>query len=138
MVSEARKQSMAWMETDYSQDFRWKIKWRLEFWGALRIMGRQLLKGAHELCGKCLTLAFKLLTCQLRHVSIQYHVLLLHCTTTGRQSSTVHMRGIHGISVYKTHRIPRYIPCFTRLFVGLRRAPKPFRNSSERFCRADK
>ena len=138
MVYEPRKQSMAWMETDYSQDFRWKIKWRLEFWGALRIMGRQLLKGAHELCGTRLTLAFKLLTCQLRHVSIQYHVLLLHCTTTGRQSSTVHMRGIHGISVYKTHRIPRYIPCFTRLFVGLRRAPKPFRNSSERFCRADK
>ena len=74
-------------------------------------------KGAHELCGTRLTSAFKLLTCQLRHVSIQYHVLLLHCTTTGRQSSTVHIRGIHGISVYKTHRIPRYIPCFTRLFV---------------------
>ena len=32
MVSEARKQSMAWMETDYSKHtyFRWKVKWRLE------------------------------------------------------------------------------------------------------------
>ena len=41
MVSEARKQSMAWMETDYSKHthFRWKIKWRLELLGALRIMG---------------------------------------------------------------------------------------------------
>ena len=33
MVYEARKQSMAWMETDYSKHmhFRWKIKWRLEW-----------------------------------------------------------------------------------------------------------
>ena len=40
MVSEARKQSMAWMETDYSKPtyFRWKIKWRLEHLGALGIM----------------------------------------------------------------------------------------------------
>ena len=40
MVSEARKQSMAWMETDYSKHthFRWKIKWRLEHLGALGIM----------------------------------------------------------------------------------------------------
>ena len=42
MVSEARKQSMAWMETDYSKHthFRWKIKWRLEHLGALGIMVR--------------------------------------------------------------------------------------------------
>ena len=35
-----RKQSMAWMETDYSKHthFRWKIKWRLEHLGALGIM----------------------------------------------------------------------------------------------------
>ena len=41
MVSEARKQSMAWMETDYSKHtyFRWKIKWRLEHLGALEIVG---------------------------------------------------------------------------------------------------
>ena len=41
MVYEARKQLMAWMETDYSKHthFRWKIKWRLELLGALRIMG---------------------------------------------------------------------------------------------------
>ena len=41
MVYEARKQSMAWMETDYSKHthFRWKIKWRLEQLGALGIMG---------------------------------------------------------------------------------------------------
>ena len=41
MVSEARKQSMAWMETDYSKHtyFRWKIKWRLEHLGALGTMG---------------------------------------------------------------------------------------------------
>ena len=41
MVYEARKQSMAWMETDYSKHthFRWKIKWRLEHLGALGIMG---------------------------------------------------------------------------------------------------
>ena len=41
MVSEARKQSMAWMETDYSKHtyFRWKVKWRLEYLGALGIMG---------------------------------------------------------------------------------------------------
>ena len=40
MVSEARKHSMAWMETDYSKHthFQWKIKWRLKHWGALRIM----------------------------------------------------------------------------------------------------
>ena len=32
---------MAWMETDYSKHtyFRWKIKWRLENFGALGIMG---------------------------------------------------------------------------------------------------
>ena len=32
---------MAWMETDYSKPmyFRWKIKWRLENFGALGIMG---------------------------------------------------------------------------------------------------
>ena len=41
MVSELRKQSMAWMETDYSKHtyFRWKIKWRLEHVGALGSMG---------------------------------------------------------------------------------------------------
>ena len=41
MVFEARKQSMAWMETDYSKhrNFRLKIKWRLEHLGALGIMG---------------------------------------------------------------------------------------------------
>ena len=41
MVSEARKQSIAWMETDYSKDtyFRWKVKWRLEHLGALGTMG---------------------------------------------------------------------------------------------------
>ena len=40
MVYEVRKQSMAWMETDYSKHtyFRWKIKWRLERLGALGIM----------------------------------------------------------------------------------------------------
>ena len=45
MVSEARKQSMASMETDYSEDtyFRWKIKWRLEHLGVLRIMGEKVL-----------------------------------------------------------------------------------------------
>ena len=41
MVSEARKQAMAWMETDYSKHtyFRWKVKWRLEHLGALGTMG---------------------------------------------------------------------------------------------------
>ena len=41
MVYEAGKQSMAWMETDYSKDthFRWKIKWRLEYLSALGVMG---------------------------------------------------------------------------------------------------
>ena len=41
MVSEARKQSMARMETDYSKHtyFRWKVKCRLEHLGALGIMG---------------------------------------------------------------------------------------------------
>ena len=40
MVLEMRKQSMAWMETDYSRDmhFRWKIKWRLVHLSALGIM----------------------------------------------------------------------------------------------------
>ena len=41
MVYEVRKQPMTWMETDYSKYiyFRWKIKWRLEYLGALGIMG---------------------------------------------------------------------------------------------------
>ena len=41
MVYEARKQAMAWMETDYSKHtyFRWKIKWQQEHSGALGIMG---------------------------------------------------------------------------------------------------
>ena len=39
MVCETRKQSMAWMETDYSNHMHWKIKWRLEHLGALWIMG---------------------------------------------------------------------------------------------------
>ena len=40
MVYEARKQSMAWMETDYSKHthFPWKIKWPLKHLGALGIM----------------------------------------------------------------------------------------------------
>ena len=55
MVYEARKQSMAWMETDYSKDmyFRWKIKWRLELLGALGIMGEY-----RELSSWFLTLIF--------------------------------------------------------------------------------
>ena len=46
MVSEPRKQSMAWVETDYSKHtpFWWKIKWRrLEHLGALGIMGEIVL-----------------------------------------------------------------------------------------------
>ena len=41
MVSEVRKQSMAWMETDYSKDmyFQWKVKWRLEHLGMIGTMG---------------------------------------------------------------------------------------------------
>ena len=44
MVSEARKQLMAWMEMDYSKHthFQWKIKWRLEDLGALGIMGEMV------------------------------------------------------------------------------------------------
>ena len=40
MVYEVRKQSMAWIETDYSKHtyFQWKIKWWPEHLGALRIM----------------------------------------------------------------------------------------------------
>ena len=36
MISEARKQSMAWMETDYPKHshFRWKTKWLKHFWRA--------------------------------------------------------------------------------------------------------
>ena len=45
MVSEARNQSMAPMETDYSKHtyFRWKVKWRLEHLGALGTMGETVL-----------------------------------------------------------------------------------------------
>ena len=42
MVYEARRQWMAWMETDYSKRTHfpsWKIKWRLEHLSALGIMG---------------------------------------------------------------------------------------------------
>ena len=41
MVSEARKQLMAWIETDNSKytHFRWKIKWRLGNLGTVGIMG---------------------------------------------------------------------------------------------------
>ena len=41
MVSETRKQSIAWMEMDYSKHmyFRWKIKWWLEHLGMLGTMG---------------------------------------------------------------------------------------------------
>ena len=46
MVSEPRKQLMAWMETDYSKHiimhFRWKRKWRLEHLRALGIMGEMV------------------------------------------------------------------------------------------------
>ena len=37
---------MAWMETDHLEVYtlhRWKIKWRLEHWGALEIMGETAL-----------------------------------------------------------------------------------------------
>ena len=42
MVSEVRKQSKAWMETDYSKHtyFRWNVKWRMEHLGALGTMGK--------------------------------------------------------------------------------------------------
>ena len=45
MVYEVRRQSMAWIETDCSNEthFRWKIKWRLEHLGALGIMGETFL-----------------------------------------------------------------------------------------------
>ena len=45
MVSEPGTQSMAWMETDYSEHahFRWKVKWWLEHLGALGIMGEAAL-----------------------------------------------------------------------------------------------
>ena len=41
---------MAWMETDYSKDthFRWKIKWRLEHLGALRIMDETTGESSHN------------------------------------------------------------------------------------------
>ena len=41
MLSELRKQLMAWMEMGYSKHtyFRWKIKWRLEHLDTLGIMG---------------------------------------------------------------------------------------------------
>ena len=39
MFSEARKQSMAWMETYYSKYFLWKIRWQLEHLDALGTMG---------------------------------------------------------------------------------------------------
>ena len=41
MLSEVRKQSMAWIEMDYSKHtyFRWKVKCRLEYLGALGMMG---------------------------------------------------------------------------------------------------
>ena len=41
MVSDVRKQLMAWMEMHYSKHmyFRWKVKWRLEDLGTLGIMG---------------------------------------------------------------------------------------------------
>ena len=42
MVSEPRKQSMAWMVYDCSKHmhFRWKVKWWLEHLGALGIMDK--------------------------------------------------------------------------------------------------
>ena len=45
MVSEPRKQSMAWMEMDYSKHtyFRWKMKLRLEQLDALGTMGEMAL-----------------------------------------------------------------------------------------------
>ena len=48
MVYEAREQSMAWMETDYSKHahFLSKTKWRLEHLGALGIMG-EIAQGIH-------------------------------------------------------------------------------------------
>ena len=50
MVYEARKQSMAWIETDYSKHtlFQWKIKWRLETLGALGMMGDTFAKSKAE------------------------------------------------------------------------------------------
>ena len=50
MVYEARKQSMAWMETDYSKHthFRWKIKWRLEHLGALGIIDETTGESSHN------------------------------------------------------------------------------------------
>ena len=40
---------MAWMKTDYSKCtyFRWKIKWRLEYLGALGAMGENRVKARH-------------------------------------------------------------------------------------------
>ena len=44
----AREQSVAWVEMDYKyhstdSHFPWKLKWRLECWGALRMMGEAVL-----------------------------------------------------------------------------------------------
>ena len=52
MVSEPRKQSMAWMETDYSKHthFRWKITWRLDHLGALGVMGETAKRGSENVC----------------------------------------------------------------------------------------
>ena len=52
MDSEARKQLVALMETDYSKHtyFRWKVEWRLEHLDALGTMGETalLLKKARD------------------------------------------------------------------------------------------
>ena len=44
MVSEARKQSMAWVETDYSKHtyFRWKVKWLTGAFGHARNYGQDV------------------------------------------------------------------------------------------------
>ena len=54
MVYEARKQSMAWMETDYSKHtyFGWKIKWRQEHLGTLGIMGETALTNRNILVSR--------------------------------------------------------------------------------------
>ena len=93
MVPETRKQSMAGME-HHSKDthFRWKIKWRLEYLGALCIMGEMALYLALLVADNSYTLLCEHL---LPHKAHFFNMFTAYYETISKFYATLHTIQLH-------------------------------------------
>ena len=94
MVSEVRKQSMAWMEMDYSKHtyFRWKVKWQLEHLGALGTMGETTPLKLHLPHPKaCKTCKCTCLVCSLSS----------HCSSGSQMTMSKYIWSLNWLNAHK-------------------------------------